>query len=102
MLITPAVRALAKAWPNAKIDFLGSASSSPVFENLPFIRSVGSLNKKTVGLKGRLGPKEYDLAIVYGYDGDGPFVRYALRKASKVIAFKQRDEALNRRLLARV
>ena len=39
MLITPAVRALARAWPQARIDFLGSAASSVVFENLPFVRS---------------------------------------------------------------
>jgi len=100
MLATPAVRALARAWPEAKIDFLGSATSSPVFENLPFVRGVGSLKKDTVWLKGWFGRKEYDLAIVYGNDGDEPFVRYALRRASKVIAFRQRDEALNRKLFA--
>ena len=100
MLITPAVRALAKAWPQAKIDFLGSTVSSAVFQNLPFVHRVGRLRKKTVVLKGRLGSGGYDLAIVYGHDGDGPFVRYALRVASKVIAFRQRDESLNPKLFA--
>ena len=102
MLVTPSVRALARTWPQATIDFLGSSRSAPVFENLAFIRRVGSLNKKTVWMKGWFGRREYDLAVVYGFDGDGPFVRYALRTASKVVAFKQRDEALNRRLFAHV
>jgi heptosyltransferase-3 len=102
MLVTPAVRALAKAWPQAKIDFAGSRGSSVVFENLAFVRNVRSLKKDTVWLRGWFGRKEYDLALVYGNDGDGPFVRYALRVASKVIAFTQRDESLNRRLFAHV
>ena len=100
MLITPAVRTLARAWPGAKIDFLGSTVGSAVFENLPFVRQVGSLSKKTVWCRGWLGPKKYDLAIVYGYDGDGVFVRYALRMAEKVIAFQQREEELNRKMFA--
>ena len=103
MLITPAVRALAQAWPRARIDFLGSAKSAEVFRHLPFVAHVGSLTKGQARLAGWLRrKKKYDLALVYGYDGDGPFVEYALRVAQDVIAFHQRKNALNARLLAAV
>lgn len=102
MLITPAVRALSRTWPDASIDFIGSATSADVFRNLPFVRHVGVLPKKKSHFVGWLQRKKYDLALVYGYDGDGPFVEYALRIARKVIAFKQTKESLNKKLLAAV
>jgi heptosyltransferase-3 len=102
MLITPAVRSLAYAWPSAQIDFLGSTTSAEVFRYLPFVTRVSSTTKKRIRFKGWLGKQKYDLALVYGYDGDGPFVRYALRVAKEVIAFTQKDVSLNKRLLASV
>ena len=102
MLITPAVRALARAWPAARIDFVGSATSAEVFCHLPFVSGVRALSKKRVHFLGWFAPKTYDLALVYGYDGDGPFVEYALRVARKVIAFTQRKASLNERLFAAV
>jgi len=102
MLITPAVRALARNWPGARIDFLGSRTSADVFRNLSFVSNVGTARKKSIHFLGWLRPKSYDLALVYGYDGDGPFVEYALRVARRVIAFVQRKASLNRKLLAAV
>lgn len=102
MLITPAVRALARAWPKALVHFIGSAKSAEVFLHLPFVSGVSSLSKKRARFLGWLGRPRYDLALVYGYEGDGPFVEYALRIARHVIAFRQRDDALNRKLLAAV
>jgi len=102
MLITPVVRALAKAWPAVTIDFLGSRTSAEVFQYLPFVRRVGSLKKKWVRFQGWLPRRPYDLALVAGYDGDGPFVEYALRMAHRVIAFRQATDDLNYRLLAAV
>lgn len=102
MLITPAVRALAAKWPRARIDFFGSRTSAAVFNNLPFVAHVGVLAKKKVHFQGRLQRPAYDLALVYGYDGDGPFVEYALRRANHVVAFEQLKVSLNRKLLAAV
>jgi len=102
MLVTPAVRALAQAWPKARIDFFGSRTSAAVFRHLPFVSRVGVLTKKRIRFKGWLQRKSYDLALVYGFDGDGPFVEYALRVSRQVIAFKQRKESLNQKLLASI
>jgi heptosyltransferase-3 len=102
MLVTPAVRALAQAWPAARVDFIGSAKSAEVFQHLPFVSRVRSLSKKRARLLGRFGRPSYDLALVYGYDGDGPFVEYALRIARNVIAFRQKKASLNPKLLAAV
>lgn len=102
MLITPLVRALAHAWPSAHIDFLGSRTSAEVFFHLPFIRHVGSLKKRWVYFQGILQPKTYDLAVVAGFDGDGPFVEYALRRAKQVIAFRQIKQSLNPKLFAAI
>ena len=102
MLITPLVRALAQVWPSASIDFLGSRTSAEVLQNLPFVHRVGSLKKKWVHFQGWLPKKPYDLAIVAGHDGDGPFVKYAMRMAHHVIAFRQTSDSLNKRLLAAV
>ncbi len=102
MLITPAVRALAAKWPRARIDFFGSKTSAVVFQNLPFVAQASVLSKKKVRFQGRLQRPSYDLALVYGYDGDGPFVEYALRRAHQVVAFRQVKASLNGRLLAAV
>ena len=102
MLITPLVRALAQAWPSASIDFLGSRVSAEVFLNLPFVHRVGSLKKKWVRFQGWLPKKPYNLAIVAGHDGDGPFVEYAMRMAHHVIAFRQISSSINSCLLAAV
>lgn len=100
MLITPAIRALACAWPAASVDFLGSKTSADVIRHLAFVRDVGTLSKKSVRLRGWFRRKSYDLALVYGYDGDGPFVDYALRVARSVVAFRQIKTSLNGRLWA--
>lgn len=102
MLITPAVRALARHWPGARIDFIGSHTSADVFRHLPFVSDVSSKKKKWIRFQGWLQPKAYDLAFVYGYEGDGPFVEYALRIAHHVVAFKQVKDLLNAKLLAAV
>jgi heptosyltransferase-3 len=102
MLITPAVRALARHWPLARIDFIGSRTSADVFRHLPFVSGVSWKKKKWIRFQGWLQPKSYDLAIVYGYEGDGPFVEYALRIARQVIAFDQPKNSLSRKLLASV
>lgn len=99
LLATPAIRALARAWPQATIDVLGHPGRVEVLQHLPFIHRVGAITKKSAPLRGWGGllGKPYDLALVYGYDAS--LVAYALRVAGKVVAFRQADPRLNARLL---
>lgn len=96
LLTTPVPRALAAAWPGAEITFVGHPKRVEVMENLPFIHQVKAMTKRSAPFRGRLPGKAYDLALVFGFDR--PLVEYALRVAEKVVAFRQEDEALNRRL----
>jgi heptosyltransferase-3 len=102
LLATPAIRALAAAWPDATIDVLGHPNRVEVLEHLPFLASVGPISKKSAPWRGWLDrySKPYDLAVVYGYDES--LVAYALRVAQRVAAFHQKSEAINARLALRV
>ena len=96
MLITPAIRAIARAWPGARTTFLGHPKRAEVMRHLPFVHRVGRITKQLAVLRGRLLPTRYDLAFVYGYDR--ALIEFALRVARRVVAFRQEDEDLNRRL----
>jgi heptosyltransferase-3 len=96
LFCTPALRALAAAWPDAKITVLAHPKRAEVLENLPFLHRIGHITKNSARYRGRLGLKQYDLAVVWGFDQ--ALVAYALRVARQVVAFRQRDQALNRRL----
>jgi heptosyltransferase-3 len=98
LLATPAIRAMAAAWPDAVIDVLGHPNRVSVLEHLPFIRQIAGISKKSAPFLGWLDSlaKPYDLAVVYGYDE--ALVAYALRVAKHVAAFRQNCERLNTRL----
>lgn len=98
LLATPAIRALAAAWPDAVVDVLGHPNRVEVLEHLPFVGRVGAISKKSAPWRGWLArfAKSYDLAVVYGYDE--ALVAYALRVAKQVAAFRQNSERLNARL----
>ena len=97
LLATPALRALARAWPEAQITVLGHPKRMEVLQHVPWLASVGAITKNSARWRGRLTGPQHDLALVYGFDE--ALVAYALRVARRVVAFRQRDEALNRRLL---
>lgn len=96
LLVTPAVRALAAAYPAARITFLGHPNRVEIVEHLPFIAQTGAITKARAAWLGRLGGRRWDLALVYGFDE--PLVAYALRAARRVAAFRQDDTGLNQRL----
>lgn len=96
MMFTPALRAIAKAFPGSEITCLGHPNRHTALQNLPFVKHVGSISKNTAVWRGWLGRKKWDYAIVTGFDE--PLVAYALRVAHKVVAFRQSDERLNRQL----
>lgn len=104
LLATPALRALAAGMPGATIDCLAHPNRAEVLLHLPFLRRVGIITKQRASFGGwwsaLSGRKPYDCALVYGFDQ--PLVAYALRVARRVVAFRQEDDAINRRLMPAV
>ena len=96
LLATPAIRAIARAYPQAPITVLSHPKRAEVLEHLPFIGRVGRISKRRAFWRGRWGSQRHDYALVYGFDE--ALVAYALRVAKNVVAFRQKDPALNRRL----
>jgi len=100
LLSVPALRAIAKAYPDARIDCLGHPKRIEVLANLSYVSSVGGITKKNALFRGWLdclsGRHSYDLAFVFGFDE--PLVAYALRVSCKVVAFRQKNENLNHKL----
>jgi heptosyltransferase-3 len=96
LLTTPSLRAIAAAHPRAKLTFLGHPKRAEVMRYLPYLSKVGTITKTSAPWRGRLGSKRYDLAFVFGFDE--ALVAYALRVAKRVVAFRQKTDALNRRL----
>ena len=103
LLATPALRAIARFFPNAGITCLAHPKRMEVIQHLPYLRKVGGVTKRHALYRGwpdLLRGPEYDWAFVWG--DDPALIRYALRKAKHVIAARQCDDALNRRLFAAV
>ena len=96
LLATPALRAIAGAWRDARLTCLAHPKRAEVLRNLPFLHRVGAITKNRARVLGRISRRRYDLAFVYGHDR--PIVEYALRVARCVIAFDQANDDLNRRL----
>jgi heptosyltransferase-3 len=100
LLATPAVRAVAAAFPEAEITLLGHPKRYEILQNLHFVRRVGSISKYSATWRGWLQRQRYDLAFVHGYDQE--ILAYALRVAHHVIAFRQPNAALDARLFRAV
>lgn len=96
LLATPAIKAIADSFPQAKITVLAHPKRKELLYHLPFVYKVQSITKIGASIKGFLAHKKYDLALVYGFDK--AFINLALKSAHKVIAFKQPDESLNIKL----
>lgn len=96
LLVTPAVRAVAARWPQARIHLLAHPKREEVLRHLPFVHRTGPVSKQRARFMGRLSDKPYDLAFVCNFDA--PLIEYALRVARRVVAFRQPDEALNSKL----
>lgn len=91
LLMSVVLKALAKQYPQAAIDFLGHAKRIQVLENLPFIHHLGPISKKSARLKGwwhqLSGRKSYDVAFVWGHDAE--LVDYAKRMSKHVVISSQ-------------
>ena len=94
LLMSVVLKALARQYPGAEIDFLGHAKRIQVLENLPFIRHLGAISKKSARLKGwwqqLAGRKNYDIAFVWGHDAE--LVDYAKRVSRHVVISSQANQ----------
>jgi heptosyltransferase-3 len=95
LLVTPALAALKAAVPKGRLTCLAHPKRMEVLEGLEFIDQLGSITKQGAPLRGRLG-RRFDAAVVWGNDEE--LIRYALRVARRVTAFRQADAALDRQL----
>ncbi|SDI49064.1 glycosyltransferase family 9 protein [Propionivibrio dicarboxylicus] len=100
LLVSPAVRAVATAFPDAEITLLGHPKRAEVLQHLSFVHHVGTISKQRAPWLGWVARNTYDLAFVCGYDE--PLIKYALRVARKVVAFRQGDDDINARLFKAV
>jgi heptosyltransferase-3 len=96
LLATPALRALRAAVPRGSLTVLAHPKRRVLLQHLPFIDRLGSIEKHQASWRGWLSGKAYDWGVVYGEDA--ALVRYALRVCRHVVAQRQKDETLNRRL----
>jgi heptosyltransferase III len=96
LLVTPALRALKAAIPQGRLTVLAHPKRLDVLQHLPFVDVLEGITKISAQARGWIVKERYDIALVYGHDA--ALVRYALRTSDAVIAFRQRDAALNRRL----
>ncbi len=95
LLTTPAIESISSYFKDSDITVLAHPKRYTVLQHLPFVHNVGFISKNTAIWKGRFG-KKYDLAFVYGYDKN--LVLYALRISNRVIAFKQGNNKIDKRL----
>jgi heptosyltransferase III len=100
LLATPAIRAIRRAYPAASVSVLSHPRRAEILEHLPFIDRVGGITKRQAYWRGRWAAKRHDWALVFGFDQ--ALVRYALRVATNVVAFRQKHADLNRRLYSAV
>jgi heptosyltransferase-3 len=96
LLTTPSLRAIASANPGVNLTFLGHPKRAEVLNHLPYLKKIGAITKTYAPFLGRFSGKCYDLAFVFGFDE--PLVAYALRVSGRVVAFRQNNDSLNRRL----
>ena len=103
LLATPAIRAIAKFFPNASLTVLGHPKRVEVLANIPYIQRIGGIDKRSAlwrGWRDVIAGPEYDWAFVWR--SDEALVRYALRKARHVVAHHQLSESINSKLFADV
>ena len=96
LLATPALRALKAATPQGRLTVLAHPRRLEALQHLPFIDALEGITKTSAPARGWIGKSRYELALVWGQDA--ALLRYALRASERVVAFRQRDAALNAKL----
>lgn len=78
--------AIKHAWPACRIRVLAHPKRMAVLRHLPSIDTLKSITKRSAPFRAWLGGQKFDYALVYGQDD--ALLRYALRAAHKVVAFR--------------
>lgn len=94
LLATPAIRAMARAWPQARITVMGHPKRVEVLDNLPHVHHVEPITKTRAPWRDRLRRRRWDCAVVFGFDP--ALIHYGRRVADEVVGWVQPDDSLNR------
>jgi heptosyltransferase-3 len=95
LFATPSIHAISQFYNDSKITVLAHPKRHQVLQRLSFINHVGKISKNSAVWRGYFST-QYDFAFVYGFDEK--LIKYALRVANKVIAFKQKHNSINNKL----
>ena len=94
LLVTPALRALKRAYPDCKLNVYAHPKRYEILKNLDFIDALAPIEKRRAFWKGRLLTKDrFDLAIVYGTDDE--LANYAARTSKQVIKLCTKNNNIN-------
>lgn len=97
VLATPVLRALRAAAPDGTLDVIAHPKRIAVLAHLPFIDRLVSSGRGRLLLARLRRPPAYDYAFVFG--NDRALFLHGFGVASRVVGFRQRDDAINRRLV---
>lgn len=87
LLITPALRALRCAFPDAKITCIAHPKRCEVLENIASIDHLQPMTKRSAIWRSRWFGKPYDLTFVYGHDK--ALLEYGIRASRRVVTFSR-------------
>jgi len=93
---TPLLSALKSSAPDAYVGCFAHPKRASVLEGLSSIDELRATTPKRLRFQGYVHGTRWDTAFVLGHEP--VLVRYALRVADHVVAYRQKDEDLNRRL----
>ncbi|MBF0401909.1 MAG: glycosyltransferase family 9 protein [Magnetococcales bacterium] len=97
LLITPILKAIKQHYPQHRLGCLAHPGRMALLRGLPFIDNLGGITPNSQWWRGRLTfTRPWEVALVYGHEP--PLIRYASRVAGQVVAFQQREAAVNRLL----
>lgn len=85
LLVTPAIRALRRTFPDAYLEVKAHPKRLDVFRNNPHIDRLGAITPRRARVMGRLFVRRKDLALVFNPDPE--LEHFALRTADRVISF---------------
>jgi heptosyltransferase-3 len=97
LLGTPVMRALKEACPRGKLTVQAHPKRLDVLAHLPFIDRLEPIDKLRAVWRGRLTPRRFAAAVVFGRDP--VLVDYALRVSDTVVAYDEPQFASHDRLV---
>lgn len=100
LLVTPSLRALKQACGDGGLHVMAHPKRLDLLRDLSFIDRLSSITPMRAKLMARLAARRYDLAVVWA--DDEAVLRFAMRSARGVVAFRRGDPELDQNLAAAV